>query len=371
MAKDKNTSNGKGFGTLAHLLRLVTVALMLVAVATQRDGRLLGNDLAATDQEPQAAAANVVETASDGSLVVSTAGIGKKIMGYGGPTPITVKVSGGVVTEVVAEKNNESPEFFDEAFGHLQKKWTGRKVEDIQAEEPDAVTGATMSSNALNGNMQLALQQVSQSAAAGSNGTGAGWTAVKIAVLIVALLGCILPLHAGFKKYRTLWLLVNVAVLGLWGGTFLSHALLVNWLSNGTNLVASLAVVLMLIAAFVYPFFGKKNYYCNWICPMGSLQELAGKANKRHKWKMSPATVKRLTTFNELLWAALMLLMLTGVWTAWMDYELFTAFLFQAASPVVIAVALAFVALSAFVPRPYCRFVCPTGCLFRLTQSGK
>ncbi len=81
--------------------------------------------------------------------------------------------------------------------------------------------------------------------------------------------------------------------------------------------------------------------------------------------------MKALNRFNELLWAALMLLMITGVWFDWMDYEPFSAFLFTTASPIVIGVALAFVALSVFIPRPYCRFVCPTGCLFRLAQTNK
>ncbi len=355
--------------TLNHLLRLVTVALMLAAVAIQRDGSVLGHNIAATSEPVDiTSAASPVTTMDDGTMVITTGEMGKKIMGYGGPTPLTVKVKDGVVTDVVAGKNSESPEFFEGAFNYLRDKWVGHKVSEIQSQEPDAYTGATMSSNALNGNMQLALQQAGEST---SEVTGAAWSASRIAVLIVALLGCILPLFKAFKKYRTLWLCVNVLVLGLWGGTFLSHALLVNWMSHGTNVLASLAVVLMLIAAFIYPLLGKKQYYCTWMCPMGSLQELAGKVNKKHKWHMSPTTAKCLSQAGEMLWAILMLLMLTGVWSAWMDYELFTAFLFTAASPVVIAVAILFVVLSAFVPRPYCRFVCPTGCLLRLAQDSK
>jgi polyferredoxin len=63
--------------------------------------------------------------------------------------------------------------------------------------------------------------------------------------------------------------------------------------------------------------------------------------------------------------------MLTGISFAWLDYELFTAFMFQQASWVVITVALLFVALSLFVQRPFCRFVCPMGTLFKLTQNAK
>ncbi len=357
-------------GILNHLLRLITVALMLMAVAVQRDGRLLGHDLSSADREEERTEKASAARQADGTVVVSTKELGKKIAGYGGPTPLTVTLTGGIVVDIKAENNNESPEFFGKAFGYLSGKWKGRKAADILADKPDGVTGATLSSNALNENMQLAMQQVIEASGSASPGK-ATWTIAKAAVLLVVAMGCVLPLFSGFKRYRTLWLCVNVVVLGLWGGTFLSHALIVNWLSNGTNLLAAMAAVLMLMAAFLYPFFGKKNYYCTWICPMGSLQELAGKVNKHHKWKLPAQATRRLTQFNELLWATLMLLMLTGVWSAWMDYELFTAFLFTAASPAVIAVAVLFVLLSVFIPRPYCRFVCPTGCLLRVTQCSQ
>ena len=33
-------------------------------------------------------------------------------------------------------------------------------------------------------------------------------------------------------------------------------------------------------------------------------------------------------------------------------------------------IAAAFVTLSVFVPRPYCRFACPTGTLFKLAEAN-
>lgn len=353
----------------SHLLRLITIILILIAIALNRDGKLLGNDLS-KDNSGNDVPSEIITTDDNGAIVINTTSLAKDAMGYAGPTPITVTIKDGIVTDILAAKNNETPEFFHEAFNYLSNKWKGKNVEDIMAMKVDGVSGATMSSDALNINMRLALMQLpSDNAAGGSSDSASAWSVTKLIMLIVVALGCILPLFKRFREYRTLWLCVNVAVLGLWGGTFLSYALFVNWISNGTNLLSSLSVLLMLIAAFIYPFFGKKSYYCTWICPMGSLQELAGKVNKNHKLKLSPKTIKTLNRFNEILWAVLMLFMLTGVWFDWMDYELFTAFIFTAASPVVIVVALVFIIISLFVPRPYCRFICPTGCLFRLSQN--
>ncbi len=371
---NKDTNKRPVTGMLAHLLRLVTVALILAVVAINRDGRILGHELnpekaqTAAEAETEAAEGETISTAPDGTVTINTATLAHDAIGYSGPTPLTITVKDNVVTNVEAQTNSESPDFFNRAFEYLAGKWTGQTTDDILAMGVDGVSGATMSSRALDTNMRRGLAEMKQQAEAAAEGS---WTAAKTAALAVVALGCILPLFRRLRKYRTIWLCVNVVVLGLWGGTFLSHAQMVGLIANGTDIIASAAVLLMLAAAFIYPFFGKNNHYCNWMCPLGSLQELAGKVNKKHKWRLGPKAVRRLTLFDEVLWAVLTLLMLTGVWFEWMDYEPFSAFLFTVASPVVITVALVFVVISAFVPRPYCRFVCPTGCLFRMAQNGK
>ena len=60
-----------------------------------------------------------------------------------------------------------------------------------------------------------------------------------------------------------------------------------------------------------------------------------------------------------------MLLMLLGVGFEWMDYEPFTAFILSSAGVVVIVFAVVILLTSVFVPRPYCRFMCPTGTLLK------
>ena len=144
---------------------------------------------------------------------------------------------------------------------------------------------------------------------------------------------------------------------------------MVSYMSNGMNVLTLIVPVIMLITAFVYPLFGKKSYYCTHVCPFGSLQELAGKC-VGYKIKMKPKTAKRLDMFRQLLWAVLMLCLWTGVWFDWIDYEPFSAFVFQSASWVVIVIAVVFVALSTMIVRPYCRFVCPTGSLFKYSQQS-
>jgi uncharacterized protein with FMN-binding domain len=347
-------------------MRLLTCFLVLLTVAIQRDGRYLGHDLNASN-EPESEQTAV--QSSDGKIVISTQEIAKDIKGYGGDIPMKITIEDGKISEIEALQNAETPAFFERVRNEVIPQWIGVSVEDGLTADIDGVTGATYSSNATNETIKRALQEVA--ANPDLQLSAPGWFSWKwLVALLVALAGAIVPLFYKGKHYRTVQLLLNVIVLGFWSGTFVSYSLIINYLSNGVSILPSLIPLILLIVAFIYPLFGKQGHYCAWNCPLGSLQELAGKCCKS-KWTLSAKTLKYLNYFREGLWAVLMLVMWTGISFAWLDYELFTAFMFQSASWSVITVALLFVALSLFVQRPFCRFVCPMGTLFKLKQNTK
>uniref|UniRef100_A0AB33IWG5 FMN-binding domain-containing protein n=1 Tax=Prevotella sp. GTC17253 TaxID=3236793 RepID=A0AB33IWG5_9BACT len=355
---------------LQHILMFVTCLVVLLAVAARRDGKLLGHALSSDNrQQVKATTATPLQQLQDGTYVINTTLLGKDILGYGGPVPLEIYMKEGKIQKVNALRNSESEDFFAEASS-LLTRWNGKTPKEALTMKVDGVSGATYSSRAIIANMRLGLQYADKNASQPSVWEKMGLSWKYAAGLIVVLMGAILPLFFRNKRYRTLQLILNVIVLGFWSGTFISYSLITGYLANGVNLWTSLIPLIMLITAFIYPFFGKKNYYCNNICPCGSMQDLAGKLTHR-KWKMSQQTVKRLTLFRQLLWACLMAMMLVGVGFSWMDYELFAAFILQSASWVVLALAVVFFILAIFVPRPYCRFICPTGTLFKLAEGKK
>lgn len=351
---------------IEQVLILLTCLLVMVVAAVQRDGKVWGHDLKEVGKTDSTAVDTVetMRTLDDGTVVVNTTQIAKDVTGFGGQVPLEIYIKDGKISKVEALKNSETPDFFNQAKA-LLTRWNGKTVEEAQKMKVDGVSGATFSSRGIIGNMQRGLQYAAKNSVQPSILDKMDLSAKTIVGLIVVLLGAIIPLFYHNKRWRMIQLSLNVIVLGLWCGTFLSWSTFVNFASNGINVWVSLIPIVMLITAFIYPLFGKKQYYCTNICPFGSLQELAGKTNHK-KWKMGPKTVKRLTLFRQILFAVLMVLMLTGIWSAWMDYELFTAFIFNSASVVVIVLAVVFVLLSIFVPRPYCRFVCPTGTIFKM-----
>ena len=391
---------------MARLLSLVVVVLILAAAAILRDGRILGHDLREA-HEAKALKNDTLEVTPDGVFVVNTKPLAKDVQGYGGPVPLKIHIKDGRVATVEAEPNAESPDFFNRAK-ELLNHWQNKSVDEALAEEVDAVSGATFSSKAIIANMQRGLAYAKQHGQWGEDGSaGAADTSAShivgsedgsvgaletsappivgseddsvgaletsappIVALIVVLLGAVVPLFYNNRRLHLVQLAVNVVVLGLWTGTFVSYTLFLRIFSGGVSLsaIGALAApLLMLIVALIYPLAGRSGHYCANVCPFGSAQELAGKLSRR-KLRITPRVLKLLSVLRNLLWGVLMALLLTGTCTAWIDYELFTAFLYSSASVWVTVLAALFLVLSVWVPRPYCRFVCPTGALVKSVE---
>lgn len=366
-------------GIMIRLLSLVVVMLVLSAAAILRDGRIFGHDLRQTHAAVVSVAqgSDTLEVQPDGTFVVNTRVLAKDVQGYGGPVPLKIHIDkDGRLTAIEAEPNAESPSFFDRAK-ELFSRWQGKTIDEAMAEDVDAVSGATFSSKAIIRNVQRGLAYAKQHGLA-DGGKGAqkesaertvatGWTLGSIVALIAVLLGAVVPLFTNNRRLHLVQLVVNVVVLGLWTGTFVSYTLFLRLFAGGVSLsaIGTLAApLLMLIVALLYPLAGKSGHYCAHVCPFGSAQELAGKLSRR-KLRITPRVLRVLTALRNLLWGVLMALLLTGTCSAWIDYELFTAFIYSSASVWVIVLAVLFLVLSVWVPRPYCRFVCPTGALMK------
>lgn len=349
---------------LSTFLGLLICILMVVAASFRRDGKLLGHELGRDSTESMTAQNDTLRKLADGTFVINTTSLGKDISGYGGNVPLEIYIKDGVIKQVKALPNHETAEFFGMAKA-LLTRWNGKTVEEALSMKVDGVSGATFSSRGILGNMRVGLQYAAKKTEKRSIFADFDLSAKNICGLIVALMAAILPLFVKNRRYRLCQQILNIAVLGFWCGSFMSWSAILGYMSNGMNVIALLLPTLLLIVAFIYPLFGKKNYYCTNVCPYGCVQELIGK-NVKYKIKMSSATIKRLNLFRKVLFAVLMLCLWTGVWSDWVDYEPFSAFIFQSASWVVITIAVVFALLSAIVMRPYCRFVCPMGTLFKL-----
>lgn len=346
---------------------IICLMLMLV-VPIWRDHKIFGINLGSKDEEK----VETITPTPDG-FIINTTEIGKKILGYGGPTPLEITVADGKIQKIKALGNQETPEFFGAIRNSdLLESLDGKTLAEAINTPIDGVSGATYSSRAIIQNIHAGLEYAlkSNEAVVFEKSTSHEKLPLKFYITIVIIVaGGIIPFFTKDKRYRTLQLILNVLLLGFWGGTFISYSLMTSYLTNGITKVVLIPTALMLVAAFIYPFFGKKDYYCLWMCPYGSLQELLGKCVKI-KIKMSSNLIKGLNYFREFLWFVLMWLLWTGLWLDWMGYEPFAAFFFIDASVVTLSFAGGFLILSLFIQRPYCRFFCPTGSLFKFSEGN-
>ena len=367
--QDKKHSNTPS--QIRNIICLIAVAAFAaITAAIQRNDRQTAQTgYGKTDISTQKD--STLSVMPDGTIVINTTEIGSESYGYGGRVPLKVYFSQGRVLRVEALPNAETSNFFKAVEnGGLLEAWNGKTPAEALAMQVDGISGATYSSRGVIGNMKAALEYASHHITYDENGgitvsqpvDYAAWAA-----LAVALMAAILPLFVRNRRYRTVQLVLNIAVLGIWSGTFLCHERLLALFSPSPSLPTVTAYI-MAVTAFVYPLFGRHNHYCSNVCPLGSLQELASRCSSR-KIRLTARTVNALQWVRRALWATLTFLLISGIFSGWTEWELFAAFSPAAtAIPVTVAAAL-FVLLSVFVPRPYCRFVCPTGTLFRAAQG--
>ncbi|MBD5257812.1 MAG: 4Fe-4S binding protein [Barnesiella sp.] len=354
-----------------RFISLAVVLMLLAAAAITVHKSLFNHKIGQTAavETAEAETCDTITTLADGSEVIHTAGLPGTIGGYAGNVDLDIHITDGRITSVEALPNTETPSFFKRA-SVLLDSWNGETPEDALLLKVDAVTGATYTSMAIISNVNVGLNYYEGQAAKAQSVDPAAATPWKIWVaLAVTLAACIVPLFVRNKVYRTVQLVANVIVLGFWCGQFLDYALILKYISSGVALPAAIVGIVMLVAAFIYPLFGRPQHYCSHVCPLGSAQELAGKICG-YKIRISARTLKGLDMFRKLLWGALMLLLWADCLTGWVDLELFQAFQFRSASIGIIVAACAFIALSVVVSRPYCRFVCPTGSLFKTAERA-
>ena len=217
--KSKMPAGQKGVA----FLRLLTILLILLAIAARRDMQVVGYSL-----EQKEVVADTMTVAAD-TMVIHTALIADDVFGYAGTTPLDIYILNDTVVKVVPLENTETPEFFAEAVG-IVHSWNGKKVSDAYTMPVDAVSGATLSSNAIIENARRGFAYASKHS---GQGTRIDLSVKFVVTLLVLLAGMILPIFFRAKKMRTAILVLDVVVLGLWSGTFISYSMLVGIASNG------------------------------------------------------------------------------------------------------------------------------------------
>ena len=384
---------------MKRTLDMVILLLLLLLIAVN-SGTLLGTPLSGSRDEADSTAAEspvvsldearlafpqasmlgeprdgVYEvTGNNGALgfVMKSSPYSDRIIGFMGPTPLLIALgTDGRIAKVLALENKESAQYFGVATGSgLLSAWDGLSPEEAVAKEVDAVSGATYSSRAVISSLRARMSAVGS--VESHQAKSADWSAllrdaVLVLLVLVSLVAYFRPSLVG-KRRR--WLLAAcILVLGIWQGRMLSVAQFTTWVYGGIPVVAQWAVVMVFALSVVLPMIFGKAYYCAWLCPMGAAQTLLGEVNKKHKLRLSPRLIGWLTLLRSAILFGGLLTIGIGLSFDFADYEAFAVFHPQSAPLVALVIGIVSLVLSVWIPRPWCRFLCPLGEMLELVRK--
>ena len=198
-----------------------------------------------------------------GKLLVTTP-IADDLIGYAGNVPLFLAISEeDVILGLTLLDNSESPGF----LRRLEKKnllsaWDGKMLEEAALLNVEAVSGATMSSDAIRGSVKRALEFYLE-----RDGGGFDVDWVKLLQHVLGGIVVLLALASMFwgsrmKRWRYVLQVASVLILGFWFGYFVSLELLFNWLLNGIPWGARILLPVIAVLALAFPLFLNKAYYC-------------------------------------------------------------------------------------------------------------
>ena len=97
--------------------------------------------------------------------VIYTGELGKKVIGYNGPTPLNITIQNGKIAKIEVLENEESPRYLDKATSKIFPQYIGKTVNQALKVKADIASGATYTSDALIENIRLGLEQVNKAPA--------------------------------------------------------------------------------------------------------------------------------------------------------------------------------------------------------------
>ena len=99
-----------------------------------------------------------VLTKENGVYIVNTTTLAKDVRGYRGSTPLEIYIKKNKIEKIEALKNRETPSYFKQVETGMLPKWKGMTVKKALSTDVDCVTGATLSSRAVQENVKRGLE---------------------------------------------------------------------------------------------------------------------------------------------------------------------------------------------------------------------
>lgn len=290
------------------------------------------------------------------------------IKGYAGPTPLLIALDKeGKILQVRILANRETPGFLKSVTNAgFFESWNGLTVDEALQKNVDAVSGATYSSRGIQNSLKARLAVVSRQSVAEATDNSALWPNICILLVVIMALICFFNPQKT-KTLRLITLLLSIGILGFWRNASMSLLKFYSWLTSGITWPLEWVLIVIFALAVLLPLFTGRAFYCTYLCPMGALQELAGKACKK-KVNVPKTAVTILLIIRKLFLLILLILVAANAGIDLAFAEPFSVFSVQSITLFSIIFAVIVLVVSLFISRAWCRFLCPTGLLFDLVR---
>ncbi len=302
-----------------------------------------------------------------GGTLIGWAGVGTAD-GYGGPMLLVVGIDTlGLVAGVQVVEQRETPVFWRMVRSpDYIREITGAQYNaiDYDYESVVAVTGATLSADAIVESLRVSVAEVAGVAfdvRLPLPPRPLEFGILELSILALFSIGIIGHRLRGPIRRRLRWAgqIVGLLVLGFWENSPITMAKLAGILSGFLPDPRTALAIYLLIAGFLLTsiFFGR-NLYCLYACPFGAAQRLIG-AIGGFKLKVPLWAVRFMEgTRNLVVFVALFLAFLT-LQPALASYEPFAALFALHGSTVQWFLLFIVLTVSLLIQTPWCNFFCP------------
>lgn len=102
----------KSFFRIKQVVNLFICLIIVSSLAITKHHELFGYSLK-SEQKAETASNDTLRMFGNGRAEINTSVLASDIMGYGGKVPLKIVIRNGVVENIIALKNDETKEFFD------------------------------------------------------------------------------------------------------------------------------------------------------------------------------------------------------------------------------------------------------------------
>lgn len=282
--------------------------------------------------------------------------------GYAGIVPLLIGVDQNrIISMIIVLPNKETGDYVEAIYSEkFIGQWNGISLENAINQHPDAVSGATHTSRAVIAGVRQTAAHV-MNAEASLATEPKFWSVFKDLLFLAMVLASVMMAYQKDRSgFRTIYLVMVILIMGLTLNNLLSIRQINGWLLEGFVWRVQWQSIVVFGLALALGLAGKRRFYCNYLCPMGALQELTNQFSPFKKRKL-PGRFWGISS-RELYLTLIAGALLTGFSPELAYMEPFMFFSFNIIGYGMIFFGLTVVVLSLFFHQPWCS-LCPTGCL--------